>query len=197
MRQDFSNISDEKLSVLFPVLLEPHNPMWIEYYFTERDFLQKVFSNQISRISHIGSSSVPGLISKPTVDILLEIQQDTDISGITEKMKDEGYIVNTPPKDIIAYLKGYTPHGFEGQCVHIHVRYYNDWDELYFRDYLLLHTDIANEYGKLKIELQEQFSHDRDGYTEAKGDFIKKYSEYARAEFPDRYVPVQNNFSTT
>ncbi|MBP7175332.1 MAG: GrpB family protein [Thermoclostridium sp.] len=70
MRQDFSNISQEKLSELFPVILEPHNPEWIRYFFIERDFLQAVFNDKIIRISHIGSSSVPGLISKPTIDIL-------------------------------------------------------------------------------------------------------------------------------
>ncbi|WP_026476146.1 GrpB family protein [Alkaliphilus transvaalensis] len=191
MRQDFSNVSNKKLSELFPVLLEPHNSAWIDYYFVERDFLQSVFGDTILRINHIGSSSVPGLIAKPTIDILVEIPHDIDLSAITEKMKDEGYVVNNPKKDIIMYLKGYTPRGFEGQCVHIHVRHYDDWDELYFRDYLISYPNIAHEYGKLKLKLKEQYPHDRDGYTEAKGVFVKKYSEYARAEFPYRYIPVK------
>ncbi|WP_094604910.1 hypothetical protein SPSIL_018160 [Sporomusa silvacetica DSM 10669] len=189
MRQDFSNVSKERLSELFPILLEPHNPGWIDYFFIERNFLKSIFGDNIVRINHIGSSCVPGLIAKPTIDILLEISQEIDLSAITETMEDEGYVVNTPKKDIIAYLKGYTPRGFEGQCVHIHVRYYGDWDELYFRDYLILHPDVAREYGKLKIMLKEKYTNDRDGYTYAKGDFIRKYSEYARVEFSNRYTP--------
>lgn len=89
------------------------------------------------------------------------------------------------------YLKGYTPSGFMGQCVHIHVRYFGDWGELYFRDYLISHPDVANEYGKLKLMLKEQYVHDRDGYTEAKGDFVRKYTEYARAEYTDRYTTLK------
>lgn len=189
MKQDFSNVSEKKLSDLFPIILEQHNPTWIDYFLVERDFLQSIFNKKILRINHIGSSSVPGLIAKPTIDILLEISDDTDLSIITEKMKVEGYIVNTPHKDIIMYLKGYTPSGFKGQSVHIHVRHYGDWDELYFRDYLILHPDVAREYGKLKLMLKEQYSHDRDGYTEAKGDFIIKYSEYARTELLNKYTP--------
>lgn len=189
MRQDFSNVSKEKLSELFPVILQPHNPEWIRYYLVEKDFLQSIFVGKILRINHIGSSSVPGLIAKPVIDILLEISQDIDLPAITEKMRDEGYIVNTPPKDIIMYLKGYTPQGFQGQCVHIHIRHHDDWDELYFRDYLIAHPEIAQEYGKLKLVLKEQYTHDRDGYTDAKGDFIRKYSELARKEFPNRYAP--------
>jgi GrpB-like predicted nucleotidyltransferase (UPF0157 family) len=189
MRQDFSRVTEKELSEMFPVLLEPHAPFWREAYLAEERYLRKVFGEKIVRISHIGSSAVPGLISKPTIDILLEISQDTDIPAITELMRDAGYIVNTPPKDVIMYLKGYTPRGFEGQVYHIHVRYPGDWDELYFRDYLIAHPDAAEEYGKLKIKLKEKYANDRDGYTEAKGEFVRKYTGFARAEFPGRFIP--------
>lgn len=190
MRQDFSKVTEEMLSALFPIILQPYDKAWAEYYLTEREFLKSVFGEHLLRINHIGSTSVPGLTAKPTIDILLEISSDTDLTPITERMEDEGYVINTPKKDLIMYLKGYTPRGFEGQCVHIHVRNSGDWDELYFRDYLILHSDIVQEYVKLKLLLKEQYTHDRDGYTDAKGEFVKKYTEYARAEFPDRYIPV-------
>lgn len=189
MRQDFSNVSEKRLSELFPIILEPHNPEWIRYYLVEREFLKSIFGDKIIRINHIGSSFVPGLIAKPTIDILLEVSESIDLSSITEKMRDKGYVVNTPEKDLMMYLKGYTPRGFEGQCVHIHVRHYGDWDELYFRDYLIEHSEVAQKYGNLKLVLREKYLHDRDGYTNAKGDFIKKYTELARKEFPNRYVP--------
>lgn len=187
MRQDFSNVSEKELSKLFPIILETHKTKWRDYYLMEKEFLQSVFGENLVRINHIGSSYIPGLIAKPTIDILLEITMDTDLSVITDRMQDEGYCVNTPKSDLIMYIKGYTPNGFEGQCVHIHVRYGGDWDELYFRDYLILHPEVALEYGRLKLVLKDQFTYDRDGYTEAKGDFIRKYSECARSEFPDRY----------
>ena len=110
-------------------------------------------------------------------------------AAVTERMRDDGYVVNTPQKDIIMYLKGYTPQGFSGQCAHIHVRYYGDWDELYFRDYLCAHPDIAEEYGMLKLALKEEYTYDRDGYTEAKSEFVNRYTQLARAEFHGRYAP--------
>lgn len=174
---------------MFPVKLEHHGPAWKDCYLAEADFLQSVFGDTIVRINHIGSTSVPGLIAKPTVDILLEICEDTDLSAVTERMRDDGYVVNTPQKDIIMYLKGYTPQGFSGQCAHIHVRYYGDWDELYFRDYLCAHPDIAEEYGMLKLALKEEYTYDRDGYTEAKSEFVNRYTQLARAEFHGRYAP--------
>jgi len=80
------------------------------------------------------------------------------------------------------FMKGYTPQGFEGQAFHVHVRYSGDWDELYFRDYLLANPDIAAEYGKLKLELQKKYKHDRDAYTSAKTDFIKRITRLARVD---------------
>jgi GrpB-like predicted nucleotidyltransferase (UPF0157 family) len=188
MNLDFSKVTVEKLSKLFPVILEEHNPKWSEFYLKEKDFLQTIFGDKIIRINHIGSSSVDGLIAKPTIDILLEVSKDIDLHSITEILKAEGYIVNTPLGDIIMYLKGYTPAGFQGQAIHIHVRYSGDWGELYFRDYLISHPDIADEYARLKISLKEQYTYDRDGYTEAKGEFVKKYTDKARQEFFNKYT---------
>ena len=190
MREDWSNVSEDKLAKLFPIILKEHDPKWKEYYIHEKDYLQSVFGNHIIRISHIGSTSIPGLIAKPTVDVLLEVIEDIDIEAITEKMLDEGYVVNAAKSDIITFIKGYTPRGFEGQAVHIHVRNYKDWGELYFRDFLILYPDVAREYEKLKMRLKDQFLYDRDGYTEEKGQFIQKYTEQARREFPNRYYPM-------
>ncbi len=190
MRQDFSKVTAARLAELFPVLLEEHTPLWKDYYLEEKAFLESVFGSKLVRISHIGSSSVPGLPAKPTVDILLEIKRDTDLHAVTERMKDEGYVVNTPKADLIMYLKGYTPEGFRGQAFHIHVRHSGDWGELYFRDYLMAHPEATAEYAALKTALKAQFPYDRDGYTEAKGKFVLAHTERARLEFPGRYLPV-------
>ncbi len=191
MREDWSDVSEEKLAELFPIILEPHNPEWKEYYQREKKYLQSVFGNGVVRISHIGSSSITGLLAKPTVDILLEVAEDVDIQATTEILKDEGYVVNHANDDVITFIKGYTPRGFEGQAVHVHVRGSGDWGELYFRDYLASHADVAQEYEALKMELRNRYLHDRDGYTDAKGQFVKKYTDKARQEFPDRYAPQQ------
>jgi GrpB-like predicted nucleotidyltransferase (UPF0157 family) len=58
MREDFSNVSEERLSELFPVILEPYNPEWPVFYSSEKELLESVFGEKILRISHIGSTSV-------------------------------------------------------------------------------------------------------------------------------------------
>jgi GrpB-like predicted nucleotidyltransferase (UPF0157 family) len=128
-------------------------------------------------------------MAKPTVDILLEINEDTDINKLIAAMPSPEYIclneaaltLPTPPSHLM-FLKGYLPDGFAEKVYHIHVRYPGDWDELYFRDYLIAHPETAAEYATLKVKLHKDFEYDRDGYTDAKGEFIRAVTEKAREE---------------
>lgn len=192
MRHDFSGVTAGMLSKLFPIILEEHRSEHFGRYEEEKRFLLKIFGDKALRISHIGSTSVPGLPAKPTVDILLEVAENIDLPAITETLRDEGYIVNHFGDDIITYIKGYTPRGFEGQTFHVHVRVLSDWGEPYFRDYLIEHPELAAEYAALKRRLQPEFEFDRDGYTNAKGEFVQRITALARAAYPDRYNPYKN-----
>jgi GrpB-like predicted nucleotidyltransferase (UPF0157 family) len=85
-------------------------------------------------------------------------------------MKAAGFIYNrqpgNPPPHMM-FMKGYTPEGFKGQAFHVHVRYGGDWNELYFRDYLEEHPDVAAKYEALKMQLKGKYEFDRDAYTAA------------------------------
>lgn len=61
-----------------------------------------------------------------------------------------------------------------------------DNDEIYFRDYLCTHPEVTMEYEALKLSLQEPFRYNRDGYTAAKGDFVRKYTALACLEMLNR-----------
>jgi GrpB-like predicted nucleotidyltransferase (UPF0157 family) len=191
MNKPFNEMTNEELWELFPIILIVHNPMWVEGYSKEKSVLaQAVGIQNIVRMNHIGSTAIPNLIAKATIDILLEIQDDTDIDRLISNMQSVGYIYSEQPNNPaphMMFMKGYTPQGFEGQVFHVHARYSGDWDELYFRDYLLAHPETADEYGTLKLELKKEYEHDRDGYTYAKTDFIKRITKLARADMQTRY----------
>lgn len=177
----------ERLGKLYPIILAEYNPAYTQAYLEEKAFLENVFGDALLRISHIGSTAVPHLISKPTIDILLEIKKEAELAPFTEQLTRVGYFVNRPPRDIIMYVKGYGKFGFEGQVFHIHLREFADHNEFYFRDYLMAHPETAKEYGELKQRLQQTFQHDRDGYTDAKSEFVNKITKLARVELKDKY----------
>lgn len=80
----------------------------------------------------------------------------------------------------ISLNKGYTEDGFAEKVFHLHLRLKDDINEIYFRDYLNAHQDIAKEYEKLKLKLWKKYEHNRDAYTNAKTEFVKKYTELAK-----------------
>ena len=67
---------------------------------------------------------------------------------------------------------------------HIHLQHKSEKDEVIFRDYLNAHPSVAKDYESLKLKLWKQYEHNRDAYTEAKSDFVLKYTALAKAEEP-------------
>lgn len=192
MGKQLSQMTNEELWRLFPIILSEHDPAWPGRYTEEKEAIEHIVGKgNIVRINHIGSTSVQGLFAKPTIDILLEIADGCDTNKLKRDLVSIGYIFTEKPENPpphMMFMKGYTPQGFRGQAFHVHVRYMGDWDELYFRDYLKEHGDVADEYGRLKASLREAYEHDRDGYTDAKTEFINRYTAFAREEYRGRYA---------
>ena len=183
----------EELWELFPIVLEEHNPAYKSWYKEEKDNLTKALcGHNFCRISHIGSTSVEGLIAKPIVDILLELNDDYDVKDMVSLLQGSGWILmaQNESEKTIDLNKGYTPSGFAEKVYHLHVKPSGDWDELYFRDYLRVHHDIARQYETLKLDLKKRFEHDCDAYTNSKSEFVIKYTQKARKEFGGRYLPT-------
>lgn len=180
-----SEMTLAELWQLFPIVLSEHDPAWKNFYADEEKLLQKHFGKNAARIRHIGSTAVAGLIAKPTVDILLEVDEKSDVDMIRQLAIECGYSVmaeTTVPEYQLDLCKGYTPLGFAEKVFHLHIRHLGDWDEPVFCEYLKQHPDKAKEYAALKTKLQKQFKHDRDAYTEAKGEFIRKCVKAARRQ---------------
>lgn len=191
MGKELSEMTLEELWELFPIILKEHNTEYRQWYKIEEEKLLNCLNERdFIRINHIGSTAVKGLIAKPTVDILLEINNESNVEQIKNNLLQIGWGLmsseNDPSMKMI-FNKGYTKEGFAEKVYHLHVRYKDNWNELYFRDYLIEHQEIAEEYGKLKLELIKSYEHNRDAYTEAKSDFILKYTEKAKEEYGDKY----------
>jgi len=183
-------MSLKELWQLYPIILKEHNPQYKQWYEIEKqNILNTISSEDIIRINHIGSSAVEGLLAKPTVDILLEIDGCCNVAQLIKKLKLIEFKLNCTEKDPMkmTFIKGYNSDGFAERVYHLHIRYLGNWNELYFRDFLIAYPDVAIEYGKLKLRLLKDFEHNRDGYTEAKSEFVLKYSNAAKHEFKDKY----------
>jgi GrpB-like predicted nucleotidyltransferase (UPF0157 family) len=186
LKQDLNKLSVEALGKLFPIVIVDYDPVWINLFNSEKQIIEGVTGiKNIIRIEHIGSTAIPGLCAKPTIDILVEIKNETDTGLFIGNLKKIGYHFipkpeNPPPH--MMFAKGYSENGFTGQTFHIHLRYRGEWDELLFRDYLIRNPEAAHEYAELKRILSIDFINDREAYTDNKTDFIKKILMKCRTE---------------
>lgn len=186
--KNLEDLTEKELGRLFPIKIVPYDKNWVNIFNSESKLLKDTLGYEIAlRIEHFGSTVVEGLSAKPTIDILVEIPTLTDTlkEFIIKKMTEIGYhfIWRTDEKiPYMHFVKGYTIEGFKGKILHIHMsdKTHPLWDRICFRDYLRKNKEVAKEYEKLKMSLLDKFKYDRDGYTNAKSEFVKRITETAK-----------------
>ncbi|WP_301026184.1 GrpB family protein [Muribaculum sp.] len=181
--KELKDMTLEELWQLFPIVLTPHQSQWTDWAKEEIDNLDALLSEYSPIINHIGSTAIHGIQAKPIIDILIEINPDIDWQRIKAVMEAAGYISMSTSDIRMSFNKGYTPVGYAGRVFHIHFHAIGDNDEIYFRDYLLAHPEVAMEYEKLKLSLLPKYRNNRDGYTDAKSDFVRHITDLAKKLF--------------
>lgn len=169
-----------ELGELFPIVLAPHNPQWESLAAEEIDLLRELLApvtHGTEVISHIGSTAIPGIYAKPIIDILVEVRPDIGFEDVRKVLVSADYICMNRTQTRMSFNKGYTPKGYADRVYHIHVHRTGDNAEIYFRDYLRAHSDVAKDYETLKLSLATTYRHNRDAYTEAKTDFVTRFSK--------------------
>jgi GrpB-like predicted nucleotidyltransferase (UPF0157 family) len=156
-----------------PVRIDSCDPSWPARFEQERPGLEKALGDSITGgIHHVGSTSVPGLDAKPIIDILVGVADLEASRASIQQLTGLGYVYSPYRPDEMLWFCKPSP---ANRTHHLHLvptgsaRFRS---ELAFRDYLRAHREVADEYAALKRRLAAQFEHDREAYTEAKGDFI-------------------------
>lgn len=169
----------EELWELFPIVLTEHKSYWTNWYDEEVNCLKSILPLGIEYY-HIGSTDISGIMAKPIIDILVVVDSNDGLTQAATILEEHGYIVMSTSTNRISLNKGYTESGFAEKVFHLHIRLKGDTDEIFFRDYLNSHPAIAKEYEQLKLRLWKTYEHNRDAYTDAKTEFVKKYTELAK-----------------
>jgi GrpB-like predicted nucleotidyltransferase (UPF0157 family) len=175
------------LGALYPISLSPYDPQWPVLFEKEKDMLHKIFNRSL-KIEHIGSTAVPGLLAKPTIDILVEKPNGMSDDKIIRKMTDNGYIHMTEQVRHLMFVKGYSPSGLEKESYHIHMGPLHQhwlWDRVYFRNFLIKNPEEARTYETLKKDLALKYKNDRETYTDGKENYIKSITEKAKNFFAE------------
>jgi GrpB-like predicted nucleotidyltransferase (UPF0157 family) len=126
---------------------------------------------------HVGSSAVPGLAGKGTVDLLLPTPAE-DIPAVTEDLLALGFqrqAVATAFPATRPMLQGIIRHGGTSFRVHVHVVPASSPEVAAlrgFRDALLADPDLRQEYARLKRSIVDSGTVDSVAFSKAKHAWI-------------------------
>jgi len=124
---------------------------------------------------HIGSTSVPGMIAKPILDIMIEVNKTDDATLLIPFLNEIGYTFfgecGRPGR--LFFVKG-KPNN----CTHhLHVVEKGSiyWkNNLRFKELLIQKPDLAAAYAIVKVNLARKYPYNREEYRINKSKFIDK-----------------------
>ncbi len=162
--------------------LEQFNQNWANLFVKEKKALYPLFGKDIIDIHHVGSTSIPGMLAKPEIDILVVLRPESDFSCYFLKIESLGYNFRgeesghpghwyfSKNKDNIRTHKLHLC-GLEHPCVK---------EQLLFRDYLKSYPERAKKYSELKKKLADINTSGMAEYLAKKSPFIEETLKLAR-----------------
>jgi putative glutamine amidotransferase len=166
-----------------PYAVVPHDSDWPSRFEAEAARIRAALGDQVVRIDHVGSTSVPGLAAKPIVDIQVSVRSMVPRTDYVAPLKELGYGWTL---DAWTDEHEYFSRDRDGeQAFHVHVcSVGGEWERrhLAFRDWLREHPEDAAAYESLKRRLASRHPRDIFTYLEGKTEFIRAIEARALEE---------------
>jgi GrpB-like predicted nucleotidyltransferase (UPF0157 family) len=166
------------------IAVVPYQSGWKELFEQEADLLRNALGEKALRIEHIGSTSIPGMDSKPIIDIMVAVvslAEATKLIPVVEALGYEHKPHDTIPERVY-FAKEQTP---EYRTHHLNLAQQESgfWkNQIAFRDYLRAHNQVAAEYADLKKHLAEVYAQTHQLDPDGKTEFVYRVLELAKKE---------------
>ena len=155
-----------------PVRLQEYDARWPERFAVEEQRIRRALGDHALRLEHVGSTSVPELVAKPRIDILLIVADPAAEATYVPALEAAGYILRVREPDWHEHRMLRGPE----TAVNLHV-HGPDSPELErmlgFRDHLRIHHEDRERYAAAKRELAAREWRFMQDYADAKSDVIE------------------------
>jgi GrpB-like predicted nucleotidyltransferase (UPF0157 family) len=157
------------------IVIEEYNPVWPLMASVLIRGLKSLYDFKDAKFEHIGSTVVPDLVAKPIIDLMLAVVNFDNMAAITVALQPEDWHLIPPELTKKDKQRTFVKVVKDKRSAHLHL-FLKSSDEskrhIDFRNLLRENSNLADDYAKLKTELAETFKNDREGYTNAKAEFI-------------------------
>ena len=159
--------------------LRKYDLTWKQQFEFEKQKIFTTAGSWITAVEHIGSTSIPNMLAKPTIDIAIGVTSlslaDQHLLKVFEKW-DYRYLqkleAQIPERRYLQKLDAEGRHLF-----HLHILLHDGklWKNyLRFRNHLISHPDEAKAYAALKRVLKKKCGNNREQYTLGKKEFVER-----------------------
>lgn len=158
------------------VRIADHDPEWARIGLEICASVRKICAGFDVVIEHAGSTSVPGLAAKPIIDVVMGLHDAADVSALSRRLTDAGYIYRGEGEGSVGHLFVWEPEP-DVRSIHVHLVPFASsyWDDyVRFRDILRNDEDLCRRYEALKRKYAAKFPNDRSSYTASKHDMVRK-----------------------
>ncbi len=165
------------------ILIADYDPQWPELFGREADRIRAALGDLALRIEHTGSTSVPGLVAKPIIDILLVVTNSADEDMYVPALEAADYLLR------IREINWYEHRMFKGPEAKINLHVFSsgcpEIDRmLMFRDWLRNNAADRDLYARTKLALAQKEWEYVQNYADAKTVLIEEI--IARASVDQR-----------
>lgn len=160
-----------------PVELHPHSPAWAGMAASEAVRLKEALGAMLVVVHHIGSTSIPGILAKPIVDLVPVVDDHAHLDAATPRMEALGYRAfgefGLPGRRYFWRVvpatgkRAFQLHCYEEGAAEIE-------RHLAFPAYLRAHPEIAKDYETEKRRAAALHPDNTLDYNAAKNDWIKR-----------------------
>lgn len=155
------------------VTLVDYDPAWPLVFAREADRIRDVLGDRVLLLEHVGSTSVPGLLAKPIIDMVLAVADSADEAAYVEPLEAAGYVLRIREPDWHEHrlLKG------PDTDVNLHVYTAGSGEierNLLFRDRLRVDREDRDLYARTKRELAARTWKYVQNYADAKSEIIEE-----------------------
>jgi GrpB-like predicted nucleotidyltransferase (UPF0157 family) len=163
------------------IFVVPHNPAWSQAFESESHAISHALGGAAIVLHHIGSTAIPGILAKPIIDMLGEVDDLTVIDQQSATMQNLGYeVMGEFGIDGRRYFRKYDRGGHRTHHLHFfaigspHIERH-----IAFREYLRSNLRKAAEYSNLKARITSRGGVSRVEYMDAKASFVEETERMA------------------
>ena len=160
-----------------PIAVVPYDPDWPRRFKAEHALLAQVLGPWLEGgIHHIGSTAVPGLASKPIIDMMAGVHDFDEARAAFDPLAARSYVYAPHRPGIAHHFATPSPRVSETTYgLHLTEPGSDLWNErLAFRDALRDDPALAAEYEELKLRLAQEHPEDVVAYTAGKRSFVAR-----------------------